>query len=71
MIYSCKGCVPPKRHTGCHGDCPEYLAQKAEHDRQHAEEYKQKEVKGGIYYQRDINVRKAIRKRKKGKNYGQ
>ena len=20
----CKGCIPPKRHLGCHGECEEY-----------------------------------------------
>ena len=32
-IKCCNGCVPPKRHPGCHGKCPEYLAEKAEYDR--------------------------------------
>ena len=32
-IYSCKDCVAPKRRPGCHGSCPDYLAEKAEHDR--------------------------------------
>ena len=27
----CRGCVPPKRHPGCHADCPEDLAWVKEH----------------------------------------
>ena len=26
---SCKNCVAPKRHPGCHGDCPDYEKDKA------------------------------------------
>lgn len=26
----CKGCVPPKRHVGCHSECEEYLKDKEE-----------------------------------------
>lgn len=28
-ITCCKDCVEPKRHVGCHSDCPEYLAEYA------------------------------------------
>ena len=29
----CKECVPPKRHPGCHGKCPEYQAEKEEREK--------------------------------------
>ncbi len=29
-IHCCKGCVPPKRHSGCHATCEEYLKEKAQ-----------------------------------------
>ena len=32
IVFSCKNCVPPKRHLGCHSTCEEYIKQKAEHD---------------------------------------
>ena len=32
-IMCCYGCVAPKRHPGCHGECHEYIEQKTEHDR--------------------------------------
>lgn len=41
MINSCKGCVAPKRYPGCHAVCPEYLADKEEHERRKAEYYKE------------------------------
>lgn len=28
-IQCCKGCAAPKRHVGCHADCPVYLAEVA------------------------------------------
>ena len=37
-IKCCKDCVPPKRHPGCHSQCPDYLREKAEY-----EEWKKKE----------------------------
>ncbi|WP_407399617.1 hypothetical protein [Treponema sp.] len=36
-IRCCQYCEAPKRHVGCHVDCPEYLAEK-----QRMEELKQK-----------------------------
>lgn len=27
-IKCCLDCVAPKRHPGCHGDCPEYLQER-------------------------------------------
>lgn len=38
MIWCCKDCVAPKRRPGCHGSCPEYLVQKAEHDKERLEQ---------------------------------
>lgn len=37
MISCCKDCVAPKRRPGCHGSCPEYLVEKAEHDKERLE----------------------------------
>lgn len=28
-ITCCKDCIPPKRQTGCHSYCEEYIKQKA------------------------------------------
>lgn len=32
-IRCCKGCVPPKRHIGCHSTCPEYSEEREEFDK--------------------------------------
>lgn len=32
IITCCKHCEAPKRHLGCHGSCPEYLAERARMD---------------------------------------
>lgn len=31
-IQSCRYCVPPKRHIGCHSTCEEYIRAKKEYD---------------------------------------
>ena len=61
-IKCCHGCVPPKRHPACHGHCPEYLSEKEQDDKEKAEVRKQKEITGGIYYERAYKVAKAKRK---------
>ena len=42
-ITCCKGCVPPKRHTGCHQYCEEYIEQKVklEKEKQAEKEWKE------------------------------
>lgn len=40
----CYGCVAPKRHPGCHGDCVDYMIAKAFHEAERMEEQQQQEV---------------------------
>ena len=65
VIKCCKDC--DNRYPGCHGSCPEYLAQRAEYDKLREEYKKKRDIDDGIYYQRTLNVYKAIKKRQKGK----
>ena len=58
-IYSCKGCVAPKRYPGCHGHCPQYLAEKAKHDADREEENKRKRIEYGLISQLRGGVRRA------------
>ena len=44
MIKSCTGCVPPKRHLGCHSTCPEYIAEKKAWEKKRAEINKQRKI---------------------------
>ena len=37
----CKDCVPPKRNSGCHGKCPEYIEEKEAKDKFLADRRKQ------------------------------
>lgn len=70
-IFSCKNCVPPKRHPGCHGTCPEYLGEKETYEF-HMEEYrKQHNLSNAIYAQRGRAVQRAMKHRRKGKYYEQ
>lgn len=70
MIYSCKGCVAPKRHPGCHGTCPEYLADKEQHDKEKAEADKKRMVESGLTAQALVGVNRAhkAQRRMKGGN---
>ena len=47
-IDCCNGCVPPKRHPGCHSDCPDYREKKAIYDREKAEADKKKAINHGL-----------------------
>lgn len=63
-IKCCNGCVAPKRHTGCHGHCPEHIEEKAVHDEQMEAERKRKAISHGITAQRTAGVTKALRERR-------
>lgn len=43
-ITCCKGCVPPKRHTGCHQYCEEYIEQKVKLEKEKKAEKEWKET---------------------------
>ena len=64
-IKCCYKCVPPKRHTACHGHCPDYLAEKAQDNLEKAEMHKQKEISGGIYHERAYKIAKAKRRHRR------
>ena len=61
--YSCKGCT--KRHSGCHADCPEYLAQKAEDNKRIKEEIKKRDP--GFSKDRERKLRKKMRDDRRNK----
>ena len=66
-IFSCKGCVAPKRHPGCHGTCPEYLAEKAEHDRLKEIYDRERKLSQSIVGERYEKVLKAMKYRRNKK----
>lgn len=63
-IYSCKGCE--KRAPGCHSKCPDYLTEKAEHDRLKAVADKRRDIQIGIWEQRSKKVNAAAKRRRTG-----
>lgn len=63
-IHCCKGCTQPKRHPGCHGSCSEYLAEKAEHERQKEIHDKQRDIVYGIISDRENKIYRAMKNRK-------
>lgn len=71
LFECCHGCVAPKRYPGCHDRCKEYLEQKALNDARKEAQFKKTIVEVGILDQRGRSVSKALKKRRKGKKYGQ
>jgi hypothetical protein len=71
-IKCCWGCVAPKRHPGCHDHCPEYIAEKAQHDKEKAVRDQKKAIADGLTAQEVSAVFKAkkIAKRMKGRCHG-
>lgn len=66
-IRCCNGCVAPKRHPGCHGSCPEYLKEKAEHDAQMEADYKRRHLNQNLNEQRYAAITRAARNKRKHK----
>ena len=62
-IHSCKDCVAPKRHPGCHDRCPEYLAEKEQYEKRKAEIDRQKRIEAGLTAQTLAGVNKANKAR--------
>ena len=61
---SCKGCVAPKRHPGCHGICEDYIRDKAEYDALMETVKKKQEISHGITSQRTASVTRAMKGRR-------
>ena len=43
IIFSCKNCVPPERHLGCHVTCEKYIVEKEKSDKVREENHKKRE----------------------------
>lgn len=65
VFKCCHHCVPPKRHTACWGHCPDYAAEKEEHDRRKEADAKRRKVKNDIYCQRAERVTKILKKHRR------
>ena len=66
-IKCCNGCVPPKRNPTCHGSCPDYIKEKAEHDARMEEDYKRRRVNRNLNEQRYDAITKAVKGKRKCK----
>jgi hypothetical protein len=62
-IWCCKGCT--EKYDYCHSHCDKYIIEKAFHDALKAEEDKKKSAKYSVKAQRDAQVEKAIRHRRR------
>ena len=63
-IDCCNGCVPPKRHSNCHANCPEYTGQRAELEETKKEILKKSMVSSGVQGQRYDGIMRVTRKRR-------
>ena len=61
----CRYCVPPKRNPYCHGSCPEYLKEKAEHEAKKEADYAKRKIRGDLITQRNAAVNKAFKRWRK------
>ena len=66
-IKCCYGCVAPKRYPGCHGTCPEYLAEKVKHDEEMAADYQRRKTQGALNEQRYRAITKVTKHKRKHK----
>ena len=64
-IRCCYGCVSPKRHPGCHGECQEYIKEKAEHDEQSAEGYRKRQLALNLNQQKYTAIIRASKNHRK------
>lgn len=64
-IKCCKDCVAPKRHTGCHENCSEYLYEKKLHDERRQAISEKRQAENALYSQRERAVHKALRHRRR------
>lgn len=65
-IVCCKSCIAPKRHPGCHGHCPEYIAERAVYEAQKAEFDKMKAIREGLD---DQTISGIYRAKSRGKGW--
>lgn len=64
MIRCCYRC--PRRRAGCHGDCPEYRAERAAHLRQAEAAFREKEGRAGADGVLAQRARKMEKRRRGG-----
>ena len=66
-IMCCYGCVAPKRHPGCHGECAVYIEQKTEYDRLKALANQKRAIELGLDSQLYQGVHRAYKAQKRMK----
>ena len=47
-IECCKNCIAPKRHLGCHAECPEYIGEKAAYEEKRKKAFQKKEMESAV-----------------------
>ena len=57
----CQSCLPPKRHPGCHSDCPYYQADIAKPNTAKQEEARQTQEKDDYLSARQFKTRRYQR----------
>lgn len=62
-IKCCLPCKPPKRYPGCHGKCPEFADEKAQHEKDTAAQKQKIAIQAGINSQKYRGVARAMKKK--------
>lgn len=60
--FSCKGCVEPKRHTGCHATCEDYIKERNEFEQLKKEIDKKRRIDGEYFTYKKSVIRKAMKR---------
>ena len=63
--FHCRYCTAPKRYPGCHGSCPEYLADRAEYDRLKKDYDRERDIGCAIENDRAKKVYNAMKNRRR------
>lgn len=65
IIECCHHCKPPKRHPGCHGQCPEYKAERATYDEKMDAEKARRRLSNALNTETGRQVARANRRRRR------
>lgn len=64
IIKCCLGCVPPRRTPTCHVTCPDYIREKAEHEKKREAEFRRREADQGVRDMLNQGVAKQAKRRR-------
>lgn len=64
-IECCHGCAPPKRRPGCGATCIDYIIERSLLNIENEENFKRRQAANGVYEQRERQVTRAIKDKRR------